>query len=188
MWLLCYTLNTITFKCLVWKMVLEIILEKNREELMMEAWHVLRKDKEGLLPHLLFLWLQPSKFFRAGRHCPPTWKPHKCSILINHFLSITRASLVTQVVKNLPAIWKTWVPSLGWEDLLEKRSATYSSILVWRIPWTEEPGRLLSTGSQRMGHNWVTFTFILFTSQFFSSGSEGKWQIRNNLATILEDL
>ena len=140
-------------------MVLEIILEKNREELMMEAWHVLRKDKEGLLPHLLFLWLQPSKFFRAGRHCPPTWKPHKCSILINHFLSITRASLVTQVVKNLPAIWKTWVPSLGWEDLLEKRSATYSSILVWRIPWTEEPGRLLSTGSQRVRRDWATFTF-----------------------------
>ena len=50
------------------------------------------------------------------------------------------ASLVAQTVKNLPAMWETWVLSLSWEDPLEKETATHSSILVWRIPWTEEPG------------------------------------------------
>ena len=50
----------------------------------------------------------------------------------------------------------TWVRSLGWEDPLEKEMVTHSSILAWRIPWTEEPGRLQSTGSQRVGHDWAT--------------------------------
>ena len=54
------------------------------------------------------------------------------------------------MVKNLPAMQETCVPSLGWEDLLEKEVATHSSILAWRIPWTEEPGGLQSMGSQRM--------------------------------------
>ena len=62
------------------------------------------------------------------------------------------ASLVAQMVKRLPAIRKTQVRSLGWEDLLEKEMATHSSVLAWRIPRTEEPGRLLSMGSQRVGH------------------------------------
>ena len=56
-------------------------------------------------------------------------------------------------VKNLPAIQETWVQSLGQEDLLEKEMATHSSILAWRIPWTEEPGRLQSMGLQRVGHD-----------------------------------
>ena len=51
---------------------------------------------------------------------------------------------------------KTWVWPLDWEDPLEKGMATHSSILVWRIPWTEEPGKLLSMGLQRVEHNWVT--------------------------------
>ena len=63
------------------------------------------------------------------------------------------ASLVAQLVKNLPAMQETWVRSLGWEDPLEKEMATQSSILAWRIPWTEEPGGLQSTGSQRVGHD-----------------------------------
>ena len=54
------------------------------------------------------------------------------------------ASLVAQMVKNLPATQETWVQSLGWEDPLEKGMATHCSILAWRIPWTEEPGRLYS--------------------------------------------
>ena len=58
------------------------------------------------------------------------------------------ASLVAQLVKNLPAMQETWVQFLGWEDPLEKEMATHSSILAWRIPWTEEPGRLQSMGSQ----------------------------------------
>ena len=60
---------------------------------------------------------------------------------------------MAQMVKNLPAMQETWVLSLVQEDLLEKRMATHSSILAWRIPWTEEPGRLQSMGSQRAGHN-----------------------------------
>ena len=60
---------------------------------------------------------------------------------------------MTQMVKNLPARQETQVQSLGWEDPLEKGMATHSSILVWRISWTEEPGRLWSMGSQRVGHD-----------------------------------
>ena len=55
---------------------------------------------------------------------------------------------MSQMVKNPPAVRDTWVLSLGWEDPLKKGMATHSSILVWRIPWTEEPGRLWSMGSQ----------------------------------------
>ena len=60
------------------------------------------------------------------------------------------------VVKNLPAMQKTQLQSQSQEDPLEKEMATHSSILAWRIPWTEEPGRLQSTGSQRVEHNLVT--------------------------------
>ena len=68
------------------------------------------------------------------------------------------ASLVAQMVKNLPAMRETWVWSLGLEDPLEKGMATHSSILAWRSPWTEEPGELQSMGSKRVGHDWVTNT------------------------------
>ena len=63
------------------------------------------------------------------------------------------ASLVAQMVNNPPAMQEAWVQSLGQEDPLEKGMTTHSSILAWRIPWTEEPGGLQSTGSQRVGHN-----------------------------------
>ena len=63
------------------------------------------------------------------------------------------ASLVAQMVKCLPAVWETWVRSLSREDPLEKEMATHSSTLAWKIPWTEEPGRLQSMGSQRVGHD-----------------------------------
>ena len=58
--------------------------------------------------------------------------------------------MVAQLVKNPPAMQETWVQSLGWEDPLEKGTATHSSILAWRIPWTEEPGGLQSMESQRV--------------------------------------
>ena len=61
-----------------------------------------------------------------------------------------RASLVAQMVKNLCTMQETWILSLGWEDHLEKRMATHSSILAWRTPWTEEPGGLQSMGLQRV--------------------------------------
>ena len=63
---------------------------------------------------------------------------------------------VAQRLKHLPAMQKTWVRSLGREDTLEKEMATHSSILAWRIPWTEEPGGLQSTGLQRVRHDRVT--------------------------------
>ena len=83
------------------------------------------------------------------------------SFFINHFLSSYNLlfffikvyfyslfkSFSAQRLKRLPAIWETWVRSLGQEDPLEKDMATHSSILAWRIPWREEPGRLQSTGS-----------------------------------------
>ena len=65
---------------------------------------------------------------------------------------------VAQMVKNLPSMQATWVQPLGWKDPLEKGMATHSSILAWRIPWTEESGRLQFMGSQRVGHNWATST------------------------------
>ena len=61
-----------------------------------------------------------------------------------------RASLVAQ---NLPGVWETWVQSLGWEDPLEEGMATHSSILPWKIPWTEEPGGLQLMWSQRIRHD-----------------------------------
>ena len=61
-------------------------------------------------------------------------------------------SLVAQTVKNLPAMQKIWIQSLGLEESLDKEMATYSCILAWRIPWTEEPGELQSMGSQRVRH------------------------------------
>ena len=63
------------------------------------------------------------------------------------------APLVGQRLKCLPAMREIWVRPLGWEDPLEKEMGTHSSILAWRIPWTEEPGGLQSTGSQRVGHD-----------------------------------
>ena len=57
------------------------------------------------------------------------------------------------MVKNPPAMWETWVRSLGWEDPLEKGTATHSSVLAWRTPWTEEPGGLQSFGLQRVRHD-----------------------------------
>ena len=62
-------------------------------------------------------------------------------------------ALVAQMVKNPPANLDTWVRSLGWEDPLKKGTATHSSILAWRIQWTEEPGRLQSMGLQKVEHN-----------------------------------
>ena len=63
------------------------------------------------------------------------------------------ASLVAQMVKNPPTMRETWVRSLGWEDPLEEGMAIHSSILAWRIPWTEEPGGLQSMGSLRVRHH-----------------------------------
>ena len=75
-------------------------------------------------------------------------------MLENYKVSFTlRAPLVAQTVKCLPTMRETRVQSLGREDLLKKEMATHSNILAWKIPWTEDPGRLQSMGSQRVGHD-----------------------------------
>ena len=68
-------------------------------------------------------------------------------------LGYSGASMVAQMVKRLPATWETQVRSLGREDPLEKEMAPHSSTLAWKIPWTEEPGRLQSMGLRRVGHD-----------------------------------
>ena len=82
-------------------------------------------------------------------------------------------SLVAQMVKNLPIMQETQVWFLGWEGPLEKGMAIHSSILAWRIPWTEEPGGLQSMAWQRVRHNWApnTFTFSLIPEPSFPKHS-----------------
>ena len=80
------------------------------------------------------------------------------SIPISQFIQLL---FLTQLVKNPRTMQETPVWFLGWEDPLEERTATHSCILVWRIPWTEEPGRLQSTGWQKVRLDWATFTFTI---------------------------
>ena len=91
----------------------------------------------------------------AGSLCP-SW----------YSLAFIWASLVAQMVKRLPAMRETWVRSLGWEDPLEKEMAAHSSIFAWRIPWTEEPVGLQSTGLQRVGHDRATSLSLSVISAF----------------------
>ena len=79
------------------------------------------------------------------------------------FSRLSRASLVAQMAKSLLAMWETRVWSLGEENLLEKEMGTHSSTLAWRIPWTEDPGGLQSTGRKELDiTKWLTFSFSLF--------------------------
>ena len=88
---------------------------------------------------------------------------HNVYIISEYYSSILpcKASLIAQLVKNLPAVQQTQLWSLGWEDPLEKEMVTHSSILAWKISWTEEPAGLQFMGLQRIGHDWVTNTYLL---------------------------
>ena len=101
-----------------------------------EYWNGLPFPPPGDLPDL---WIKPASPAVAGGFLP-----------LNHLGS---PRLLLLLLKLLPAMQETWVRSLGQEDPLEKEMATHSSILAWRIPWTEEPGGLQSMGSQRVGYN-----------------------------------
>ena len=96
--------------------------------------------------------------------------------LLGKYYIKLRTSLVSQTIKKLPAMWKTQVQSLGQEDPQEKRMATHSSILAWRIPWTEEPGRLQSTDSPKIRYDGTTnsciflFNLIIVTMKFKNYG------------------
>ena len=99
------------------------------------------------------------------------------------YIIIYWTSLVAQMVKHLPTVRETWVRSLGWEDLLEKEINTHSSTLAWKIPWTEEPGRLQSMGLQRFRHDWATSLHSLHSyildheKKYFSWNFNPKTQI-----------
>ena len=120
------------------------------------------------------------------------WEEHFRMVffwLIKYFINIQRmalscsgASLVAQMVKNLPAMWETQVCSLGREDLLEKRMSTRCSILAWRVLWTEEPGGLMR--SQRVRHNWETSTFTFFLN-FQAVGAKDLVKFQNILIVFI---
>ena len=99
-----------------------------------------RQKRYGFNP-----WVGKSPWRRTWQPTP-VFLPGECH---GHFL-------VAQTVKRLSTMRETWVPSLGREDPLEKEMAIHSSTIAWKIPWTEEPGRLQSMGSQRVGHDWTT--------------------------------
>ena len=114
-------------------------------------------SKASVLWHSAFFRVQLSHLYMtAGKTVALTrWTfVGKVTRQIFIYLSTFVASLIAQLVKNPPAMWETWVRSLGWEDPLEKGKATHSRILDWRIPWA-----VYSRGSQRVGHAWATFTF-----------------------------
>ena len=108
------------------------------------------------------------------------------------------ALLAAQMVKHLPTMWETRVRFLGWEDPLGKEMATHSSILAWKIPWTEDPGRLQSMGLQRVGHDWATSLhslILLFqlphlgkicylNSIFFSNTHPWEFKTRNEESVV----
>ena len=94
-----------------------------------------------------------TQLYRQGYH------PDCSKDVCEGFLSDGWAFLVAQLVKNPPAVWETWVCSLGWEDPPAKGKAAHSSIQAWRIPWTVQ-----SMGSQRLGHDWAPFTSLLLQS------------------------
>ena len=118
--------------------------------------------------------IQAQLQFRSFVIVPSTWNVLPSNIYMAHSFIISKVILFLTTLdkiakvtahpgfpsgsegKDLPAMWETWVRSLGWEDPLEKEMAIHSSILAWRIPWMEEPGGPQSKGSQRIGHNWAT--------------------------------
>ena len=148
--------------------------------------------------------LQWKKYIMMRKKTWNTDKPHKYpkneKITVFGWTASTAliwASLVLRSVKDLPAIQETWVWFLGWEDPLEKVMATHSSILTWRIPWTEEPDRLQSMKSQRVEYNLATIPppppppplkYFLHSLPVLASSSSGflfKWQWLRNM-TFLE--
>ena len=100
------------------------------------------------------------------------------AVRFRSFYTLLTASLVAQMIKNLPVMQETQVWSLGHEDFLEKRMAIHSSILAWRSPWTEEPGGLQSMGPQRVGHDWAVNTiYTLLEKAMAPHSSTLAWKI-----------
>ena len=133
-------------------------------------------------PHLLATtqeWPKGSRFPKAPLCCPHPgaqlcWESLTrgeasiCKAIIWSRNRGWRASLVAQTVKNPPAVQETWVWSLGQEDPLKKGTATHSSVLDWRIPRTEEPGRLPLHGVAKVEHDWAPNTLTFFNRGWHS--------------------
>ena len=129
------------------------------------------QSESAVCVHICPLPLEPPSQPRLhptplSHHRPPSWVPvlygsFPLTIYFTHGSVYVWASLVAQMVKNLLAMQETWVQFLGQEDPLEEKMATHSSILAWRIPWTEEPGGLQSMGWQRVESNWATNSFSI---------------------------
>ena len=103
-------------------------------------------------------------------------------LLLCGMVLLSMGPLMAQMVKNLAAMWETQVRFLSWKDPLELRMATYSSILAWRIPWTEKPGGLQSMKLQRVEHDRESNTFTLchFSLNYSGQGKKKKMQLRNS--------
>ena len=113
--------------------------------------------------------------FSCIYHCKEVLRRYFFKVI---FRCILTASLVTQMVKNLPAMQETQVWSLGWEDPLEKGIATHASILAWRIPLTDDFGGWQSMDSQRIRHHWVTNTFTFIrNSQLILHSMLKSWKL-----------
>ena len=102
---------------------------------------------------------------------------------IGYTLHYFWASLVAQMVKTLPVMQETWVWSLIWEDSLEEGTANHTSILVWKIPWTEEPGHLQYMWSQRVRHDWAT----KHTARFQEGSRHWSGLLRSNIRNTKKD-
>ena len=127
-----------------------------------------------------WFWCQGSTFFKIKISVQSTNRYPGINSLGHYGCVKDLHSLVAQMVKNPPAMWETWVQSLGWEDPLEKGMAIHSSILAWRIPRTEEPGGLQSMGSHGVGHGSATAPVLLmrqrsasFQKRFINTGFSG---------------
>ena len=114
-----------------------------------------------VLIYSLFRWALPDLSTITQLHPLSKIHPVSLQLLALDLLYAIFPSLVTQMVKNLPAMRETQVWSLGQEDPLQKGMTAHSTILAWRIPWTEKSGRLQSMGMQRVGHDWATNIFTL---------------------------
>ena len=136
------------------------------------------QSESAVCVHICPLPLEPPSQPRLhptplSHHRSPSWVPvlygsFPLTIYFTHGSVYVWASLVAQMVKNLLAMQETWVQFLGQEGPLEEKMATHSSILAWRIPWTEEPGGLQSMGWQRVESNWATNSFSIHMSVVLS--------------------
>ena len=119
--------------------------------------------KMGVIYSVGTVYFFNSLRFQGVKLSPLSQRNQKKVLMWYKYQTIWNLCLIVTVL-NLPAVQEIRVWSLGWEDPLEKEIATHSSILAWKISWTEEPGGLQSMGSQRVGHDWATNTYLLTSS------------------------